>query len=280
MSEDGLRRERTRTMDRVVGKIFETHNYGMFNALEGNRTDCELRAQKIIKSIQTRGYILSPICINEKNEVIDGTGRLYALKQLGMPVHYYVALGAGIDECIAMNIYGTAWSIKDYVHSYAQRGFEDYIRLVKLVDKYSQFTFNTVLSISCDVICGRNRTKNVKNGTYKLSIEDYEKADRVLTFCENARPYLSSVSGRLEYVYAAFDFLLGKYYTGEFDKKRMIDSLRLYGKTLMPDIATMQTALNGLSDIYNYRKKNGKVYFATEYDKAVTVVKYSHSNKK
>jgi hypothetical protein len=116
---------------------------------------------------------------------------------------------------------------------------------------------------------GKNRGRDIQNGHFKISDENFLRADDVLSFCEEARPYFSWVIGRKDYLYLSFNFLLGKYYHGEFDRKRMIEAIRLHGKTLMPEIATIQSALNGLSDIYNYKKKNNKVYFATEYDKAL-----------
>lgn len=113
-------------MDKQVGIIYETQDYSMFKHLEGNRTDAVARGAKIIKSIRENGYILSPIAINENAEVIDGQGRLYALECEALPVHYYVVPGAGIDECIAMNIYGTKWKMNDYIESYASRGKQPY----------------------------------------------------------------------------------------------------------------------------------------------------------
>ena len=62
--------------------VKSTKNYEMFQKLEGNRPVLERRINKIIASINNVGYITSPIIVNDKYEVIDGQGRLEALKQL------------------------------------------------------------------------------------------------------------------------------------------------------------------------------------------------------
>ena len=62
----------------------------MFKTMDGNRLLKNDRVNKIVESINAVGYILSPILVNEKMEVIDGQGRLAALERLKMPVHYMV----------------------------------------------------------------------------------------------------------------------------------------------------------------------------------------------
>lgn len=258
-------------MNIIAGNYYETDEYDMFKPLEGNRTDYIKRAAKVIASIKKRGYILSPICINEKCEVVDGQARLEALQQLKMPVHYYIAEGAGIEDCIAMNIYGTKWSALNYAQSYAARGFEDYIRLMELKEKYPSITFNSIASISLGIRA--QPTERIMNGTFKLPQERYESIKNILTFCEKATPHIKCVSGRREYIYMAFGFLLGEKYHGEFDENKMLDSLKKYCKEKMPQVSNITNALAGLSEIYNYRKKGTPVYFATEYDKVIHATK-------
>lgn len=59
-------------------RIYKTDDHTLFKKLEGNR---DVRSvEKIIKSIDNVGYVLSPILVNEKYEVIDGQNRLEACK--------------------------------------------------------------------------------------------------------------------------------------------------------------------------------------------------------
>ena len=62
-------------------KIYETTSYSQFKTMEGNRAVKDGRVNKIVESINKIGYVLSPILVNEKMEVIDGQGRLSALER-------------------------------------------------------------------------------------------------------------------------------------------------------------------------------------------------------
>ena len=113
-----------------------TTDYGIFNRLAGNRSVDEKRVQKIIQSIQTVGYVPNPIVVNEKMEVIDGQGRLEALKRLGMPVDYIISKGTTIRQTQVMNATSTTWSKEDYIKSYAEGGSKSYQRLMQMMTMY------------------------------------------------------------------------------------------------------------------------------------------------
>lgn len=99
-----------------MGKvILQTMDYSKFKKLKGNRNVDPVRVQRIIQSIKKVGYITSPLIVNEDLEVIDGQGRLEALRILGLPVEYIVHENIGIDECISMNINQINWVDRDYI---------------------------------------------------------------------------------------------------------------------------------------------------------------------
>ena len=117
-------------MDKVIGYIYETMDYDKFKRLPDNRDVYESRIGKLIASIRER-YILNPITVNEKMEVIDGQGRFDARKKLGLPIHYYIVEGATSEDCRRMNKYNTIWKSLDYAKSYAKAGVSSYINLLK-----------------------------------------------------------------------------------------------------------------------------------------------------
>lgn len=65
-------------MDKKTTNVYETTNYSKFKKMLDNREVSPNRVQKIVKSIDQVGYVMSPIIVNEKMEVIDGQGRLAA----------------------------------------------------------------------------------------------------------------------------------------------------------------------------------------------------------
>lgn len=101
-------------MDNVIGQIYQTTDYSKFKRLKGNR-DVK-NAKKIVDSINDVGYVLSPILVNEKMEVIDGQNRLDALVKLDMPVVYMMQEGIGRKECQALNINQTNWTTEQFIH--------------------------------------------------------------------------------------------------------------------------------------------------------------------
>ena len=120
--------------NKLYTSIYETKDYSKFKKLPANR-DAKTMG-KIVDSIERVGYVLSPILVNEKFEVIDGQNRLLALKELGLPVHYMIQPGLGIRECRSLNIGQSNWNTRQFIDSYAEEGNENYVRLKSLLDDY------------------------------------------------------------------------------------------------------------------------------------------------
>ena len=123
-------------MDKTIGKIYITDDYDKFKKLTGNR-DVK-GTKKIVASIKSVGYVLSPILVNENFEVVDGQNRLEALKQLELPVPYIIQNGIGIEECRHLNIGQSNWNTTQFIRSYAESGNESYIRLLDLINDFSK----------------------------------------------------------------------------------------------------------------------------------------------
>ena len=250
-----------------IGKIYETKDYAMFKTLEGNRTDGERRAKKIEESIKKNGYIMSPLAINEKNEVIDGQGRLIALKNLDLPVHYYYVVGAGIDDCIAMNIYGEKWKISDYIDSYANRGNDNYIRLKSLIQEFKIIPAGIVMKATNHKSVHPDKTgvnKAIMEGTYSLSKIDEVNARKALHLLIRAWESIKKIQGRTDLTAGAFIWLVS--YEKGLDIEKLINRIELMACDIMP-IAKTEMALKEFERIYNYKTRSEKKYFVTDYDK-------------
>lgn len=244
-----------------IGKIYRTEDYSIFRRLEGNRSVPSTRINKIIKSITSFGYILSPILVNEKFEVIDGQGRLEALKRLGLPVDYIIVHGAGIDECIAMNIYQTSWGMEDYIESNAEKGNASYMYLKQLLQRFKgQFNFRVIVSS----LTGKDDSQNskIKDGSFTCTINEYEYAVAVLNYLINFKPIIDKVGGRTECYYTALAFC---YRDPEVDNDRLLRKMKQLCGNLNP-IINIQQALDAIEAIYNNRSKD-PVYILTNYRK-------------
>ena len=228
-------------------KIYETRDYGLFKKLEGNR---DLRCvERIKKSIAEVGYILSPICVNERMEVIDGQNRLQALKELEMPVHYYVCEGIGIKEAIQMNLGRQNWRPVDYAKAYALRGNENYKRLLYLSELSS---YITLALIAC--ICDRNINASsgksahvIASGKFEVSESRKKEVANRLGELEELKDAIISIEGAQRIVIAGISWVLDV----EGVRKDRVKDIVARKYPLFHPVVTPRSFLENFSDIYN-----------------------------
>lgn len=253
--------------DQIVGQVVRTSNYGMFRKLDGNR-GLNGRHLKIKKSIEANGYIMSPIIINENHQIIDGQGRVEALKMLGMPIDYVVAPGLGIEACIAMNAYSSAWKVQDYVDTYVSFGNENYVRLDKLSKSHVGIGLQGITSIALGLYggkCnthGKNSIKTVQEGHFEMSEKMFYEADLKCNYIDRFYTVLRGVGGHFKYWALAISFCYSL---------DIIQNERLYNQVIkmasqMHPCTNVKSALQELEVVYNYKNK-AKVYIYTEYDR-------------
>ena len=243
------------------GLIYMTSDYSIFKLLDGNRDVTSQRAKKIRSSIQKNGYILSPIAINEKYEIIDGQGRLEALRQLGLPVHFYFVPNAGLKECAALNAYSTTWTFKDYVKSYADMGNESYKRLQALLEEFGYEIGIKAIYFATKGICLQH--DSIKLGKLSVTAEEFLHAENLLTKLLHFTPLIRQINGRREVLQIALTFALGLDDVKEEQLLRAIQRNQL----IFPTYVNTKTALEVLEAMYNRGKKVGHVYLVDAYDR-------------
>lgn len=251
----------------VVDKVYSETDYSKFKILQGNRDVVEMRKKKILNSIKKVGYILNPIIVNKKMEIIDGQGRYMACQELGLPIIYVMDKNAGIDECIAMNQGQVNWKAIDWVKMYADNGNENYKRLLKLMIKYKELTLETVLGIANNkIIIGGFANAVVKTGEVCLSEEDFEKADEILSIVKSVNTVLDAIPGNSRGKKTAFAWCLRN---TDCDQKRLVSVLVDNYPIISPVIESrVEFFMIQLSDLYNKRLQSKKcIYFETEYKK-------------
>lgn len=249
-------------MDREIGKVYETTDYSIFKRLEGNREVTSQRSQKIKKNIVENGYVLNPIVVNEKHEIIDGQGRVDALKELNLPVHYVIAQGAGVKECAVLNAANTPWKLTDYIDSYAELKNENYVRLKMLFDEYKEFTTNTKCSIITG-FSGKNAVDALKNGNTVFTEKMYEMAKNDFELAKEFLPDLNRTKGILEHYIFSLVFVckIGA------SKARLLNIL---SQTTLPPAPTKKQALDSLTEAYNKKLSQEKrMYFYPLYEESL-----------
>lgn len=242
--------------------IYTTTDYEQFNRLKGNRDVTNKRVAIIKESITRVGYISNPIIVNEGLEVIDGQGRLEALKQLGMPIEFRIVKGLGIVECRAMNLKPTGWSISDFVKSYAEYGNENYIRFKKIADKYD-FGYTLAYALAKNNVYGGGAVQgDLRDGTLYFDKAAAEKLEDVFSYLVEFKEVQKRVGGRKELFFGAIGWIALQ---DGVDRERLRVSIIQQANAISPAAQTEPT-LKELSEVYNKGySKNNRRYFDYEW---------------
>lgn len=248
-----------------VAKVYRTTDYSIFQTLLGNRDVRDPRVQKIRRSILEKGYIFSPIIVNEKMEIIDGQGRLAALKSFGMPVDYTLKAGLNISDCITLNVTQTQWGSADYAKSFADLGSEDYENLQLLVEEFPLLGLGAIVTILTETYGSANGTSkaNLKTGGMKCGRLTYIRVQQTCRYVSRFAEVIKKKSkGRKAVLFSAAAFI---YEHCHIDNEKLFENFSsLYMTDLFTPYANFVDVLNSLSDIYNYRRVN-RVSFAAKY---------------
>lgn len=242
-------------------KVYETRKYSVFKKLEGNRDTYSIK--KITDSIKRVGYIPSPICVNESMEVIDGQNRLEALKQLGMPVHYYIVNGVGLEEARQMNIGRRNWSVLDYVKSYACEGRKEYQFFLDTCERHSNYSTQEVWAICARRIYSRcGVSSSVNEGDLGLTIEQMKAAEPIFTYLDAMHDSIYKVTGSRRMAVAIFAWILS---LPNVDKKRVVKIVNEKYPTFIP-FASIDASLKDFSKHYNNKLAPAKrIFFDAEH---------------
>ena len=249
-------------MAKVIGQIMEEPDYSRFHRLPDNRNVVESRVGKLVASISEK-YILNPIIVNEKMEIIDGQGRYEALKRLGLPIHYIIAEGATSEDCRRTNKYNTKWSALDFAESYEKAGVESYVRLLKVCRKHGQ-PIKRVLRMANRG--ERTINVNAKNGMTKFekgeltfTEEDAAKAERALVLANEILSALQFTDRPNDTFYVAVKICCE---TEGYEHARMIANCRR-NRSTYAQMSGIDSQLKEFERIYNYKTHTqNRLYFS------------------
>lgn len=246
-------------MDKVILNVYESYDYSQFKKLIGNRN--VENVQKIVESVNNVGRLNIPIIVNEKLEIIDGQNRFDAWKQLGLSILYIICDGYSIKECIKMNSTSSNWRLEDYINCYAEHGFKDYIALRKFENKYGKKLSNGVVRQVASGKIASVPNNEIHNGTFRCGSSE-DEIENILEFLSEFN-IPTTIRGNSKLLYRVFRFCY---------ESDLIDNTRLYKQwneqaSQISGITDIKSAAEAVERIYNFHKKTGYVFIATEYRK-------------
>jgi len=249
---------------KVVNQVNETNDYSMFRTLEGNRHVNKLHVKRLKESFQ-KAYLLSPIIVNEKFEIIDGQHRFEAAKQIGVPINFLIAPNYGLKEVQMLNENMKNWKKEDYLNAYCDLKHPEYLKFRNFMRRFTEFGMaacETILtgklnggsSNSTDTefksetnISGSFAIRYFQEGeltipNYELSVENAEKIMMI-------KPYYEGFN-RPTFVRAMIGIFKIEYY----NHAKFIERLNANPTSLQHCANVTQYKLM-VEDIYNFRSR-------------------------
>lgn len=245
----------------IVGLNFKTEAYDKFGKLQGNRVLCEANLKRLAKSIDENGFKSSqPITIDENKSLVNGQHRHKICETKKIPVVFNVETSTQDSLKITQdfNKYQKNWSLLDFVNSYADRGFDDYIRLLDLVEAE-----NITLSLAIWLLYrSRNGVvqSQIRNGELRCSDADIISIQRVLRHLVEIKECIpDNLPEEKKLRDAIFSDKLAVPLSvimseSNYNHQRMLKQVReLYNSI---DRRNMSSAGESFCSIYNYRLKD------------------------
>jgi hypothetical protein len=241
-------------MTKTVGSIYSTFDYSQFKTLQGNRSINEINVKRLVASFE-KAYLLNPVLVNEKLQIIDGQHRFEAAKRMGLPINYIIAEKYSNNEVHLLNSNMRNWGKMDFLKAYCDLGNENYILMREFISDFPEFPFTT-----CDMIIANSvNGTNIPNGTINSSrvfengdmvIKDISKAYGVANKLRVLKPYYKGYN-RASFVRAMIVLLKKEH----FDFNLFIQKLSLQPTSLV-DCVSVGKYHELIEDIYNYRNRN------------------------
>ena len=239
----------TTPMTQIVGQVFITTNYELFNSIDGNRNVNKMHLSRLKKSMSEK-QLLSPILVNNLMQIIDGQHRFLVCKELKLPIYYIMAEGYGLNEVHMLNANAKNWNHDDYMMGYINMGKKEYIVYAEYKKRY-KFGHNEcirLLSSSRNYGDGGGNAKNFHNGDFK--IKGYKRACEIGDYIHKCLP-LYEGSLRRSFINA----ITSLWDKDAFDAEYFLSQLEK-NQSLMFDCPTSKLYLELIESVYNYRKRD------------------------
>lgn len=140
--EDRLKQLKLPNGDSIDGFVYKTSNPNQFGDVKGNRiiNDESVYSKRLSESLIKYGNV-SPIIINDNEEIIDGQRRVMAIKKYNIktPLRYTRISNADINTVGDINRLQVKWSYKDWMHKYIEMNLIDYIEYNQLEETYGKY---------------------------------------------------------------------------------------------------------------------------------------------
>lgn len=250
-------------MKNIVSHVLETNNYDLFKTIKGNRIINRSHVAKLKKSMKIN-YLLSPIIVNERMEIIDGQHRYTSAKELKLPIRYIVVHGYGLEEVQSLNQNTSNWKNIDFLEAYCDLGHKEYLKMKRFMNMFPDFPLK-----SCEgLLTGRTWNENRKDsrlisdtnkdGSYHVNsfrdgefkVTDWDKAVRFAKMITMIKPLYDGFS-RVSFISAMIPILNNN----DYNHEQFIERLKSNPNMLVHCRNITEYRIL-IEEIYNFRSRN------------------------
>lgn len=227
-------------------QVHQTKDYALFKNVDGNRQINDLHKKRLKKSMEEK-YLINPIIVNEKHEIIDGQHRFQSAKELGYPIYYLQIEGYSLGDVQRMNQNAKNWTSLDFLDAYCDLGYDSYLRFRDFLEQYD-FPFSVSLSIAIGTGYSRDHTNDFMDGKWEFTDQFYAE-DRA-TKITALKAYTPLYNQRF-FVYA----LLTLFKKQEFEYSQFMQKLS-YQQAVLVKCSTVTQYITLIEEIYNFKSRN------------------------
>lgn len=245
----------------VSGLIFTSTDYDVFNFLTGNRSIDPNNVKKLKESISENGYKKSqPIIVNQDFEIIDGQHRFTACEELKLPIYFTIEREDEDSIKLTQNLNKNQknWGLIDYIKSYADRGYQDYINLLNFIeDRNLNLTTTIVLAWGTRNAIIRNK---IMQGKIHFTSFEENRIDEIINRLKEIKekiPNNLDIEKKLRNAILTENFaavMVKIMREDNYDHNRMLKQIASNYRSI--DLRNRNTMGDSLVAIYNKKLKN------------------------
>lgn len=226
-------------------QVHTTKDYHFFKSIDGNRNLNLLHLNRLKKTMST-DFLFTILIVNEKFEIIDGQHRFEVIKDLALPLHYYVCEGYGLKEVHIFNQNSKTWNADDYLQGYINLGYEDYIQYGRFKKKYN-LGHNESMALLANL-----QTKGDINIFYSgnFKIKNLSEATNLIEKILLIEPFYDGVRRRTFIL-----TMLSLFKNPNFEFSEFLQKLKIQPSALQDCVSVSQYKIL-IEEIYNYKRRD------------------------
>jgi hypothetical protein len=240
-------------------KMLKTRDYDKFHHLDDNRGLIEKHIVELVTSLQVYDDLhLHPIIVTEDFGIIDGQHRHEAAKRLKKDIYYVIDYNFRSEKMLMIPKTQKSWVLDDIINYYSASGNENYKKFKELGKQLGWSS-----SLLAMWLCGRGNDdyRRINRGNFKFILND--KMNNAILAMTQINEFLVSKKFKPMSIVKSSAFhsaFKTMFLSDVVSTENLIRNFELYF-FMFKNSGRKENFIENLVEIYNYRKKTGKIAY-------------------